>query len=99
MNTQNFISFLCSRGFGCERGVLLLYDLPEVKHSVKPVVHHFNGCEKDRHRGRVHARNHQAGGESLRRSEEDGKGGWLRKLENAARFKKWATAVISIVDG
>ncbi len=70
MGTRTIISFFCLWAFSCEGGLLLLYNLPKVEHSMKPVVHHLNGCEKDGHHSRVHACYHQARRKSLRGSEK-----------------------------
>lgn len=65
MNAWTFVSVFCSWSVGSERGLFLLYDLPEVEHGMKPEVYHFNGCEKDGYHGRIHPCHQQAGGESL----------------------------------
>ena len=70
MGARTFISFVRLWGFGCERGLLLLYNLPKVEHGVKTKVHHLNGGEEDRHYSRVHACNHQASRKSLRGREK-----------------------------
>lgn len=70
VGTWTFISFVCLWGISWEGGLLLLYNLSEVEHGMKPVVHHLNGCEKDSHHSRVYTCYHQAGRKGLREREQ-----------------------------
>lgn len=70
MGTGTFISFLGLCSVSCEWGLLLLNNLPKVKHSMKPVVHNLNGCEKYGYHSRVDTCYHQARRKSLRGSEQ-----------------------------
>lgn len=96
MGTRTFIPFFCLLGFCCEWGLLLLYNLSKVEHSMKPEVHHLNGCEKYGHHSRVQACYHQARRKSLRRSEKTMTVTVtnIQNWNNAVHFKEWVPGSI-----